>query len=228
MSTNQPWRLSEQIVLQLERQISSGQLQPGDKLPSERELSEEFEVSRTAVREAINSLRDKGLVIVQPGRGTFLVDNVAEAAQQSFEVLMQFTGGANLNRDLMEIREILEPEIAAIAAVGATETQISEMHRIVHLMDEYLLDVNNYIQADHAFHNLLAHSTQNKLIPVLIEPIVGLLHEQRRGIFSVEGGPQRGQKHHKEILRSVEDRKPELARIAMQAHLRQIRKDSGT
>ena len=222
----QPNRLYEQIVEQIKRRILSGELRDGDQLPTERELAEQFGVSRTAVREAMKALAQSGLVEVRPGRGTFVIYGASKAVRHSLDLMMRI--GSHKWEDLVQIREILEPEIAALAALHATEEEIAAMQQAIATMDASLDDADAFIAADHAFHMAIAKGTHNQLIPLLIEPIVDLLHEQRKGIFYVEGGPQRGQYHHRRILEAILQRDPDTAREAMQAHLRQVRQDSQT
>jgi DNA-binding FadR family transcriptional regulator len=93
-------------------------------------------------------------------------------------------------------------------------------------MERSQKDPEAYIEADLDFHLALAEAVANPLILSLIDSIVGLLRQQRIKIFNVEGGPQRGQYHHKRILEAMELRDPETARAAMRAHLEQVRQDS--
>jgi DNA-binding FadR family transcriptional regulator len=93
-------------------------------------------------------------------------------------------------------------------------------------MDEARKDPEAFIEADLDFHLTLAEAAANPIILSLIDSIVGLLREQRMGIFQVEGGPERGQYHHKKILEAIEHKDPAGAREAMKAHLRQVREDS--
>ena len=101
------------------------------------------------------------------------------------------------------------------------------MREAVAVMDRSQKDPEAYIEADLDFHLALAEAAANPLILSLIDSIVGLLREQRIKIFNVEGGPQRGQVHHKRILEAVVRRDPEAAREAMRAHLQQVRNDTG-
>ena len=218
-------RLYERIAQQVEQRLLTGDLKVGDRLPPERELAEQFGVSRTAVREAVKALRQKGLVEVQPGRGTFITNGTSRAVRHSLDLLMKI-GGAHGSANLVEVREIIEPEIAALAAARATEEHVAAMREAVATMDTALQDPDAFIEADLDFHLALAEATQNALIPTLIDSIVDLLREQRARIFRVDGGPQRGQYHHKRILDTIVRRDPEAAREAMRAHLRQVREDS--
>ncbi len=126
---------------------------------------------------------------------------------------------------LVEVREILETEIAALAAARATEKEIAAMREAITVMDDNLEDADAFIAADNNFHEALARATQNALILILVNSIVNLLSEQRKQVFEVEGGPQRGQVHHRRILESIMRRDPEAARAAMRSHLRQVRED---
>src|SRR5258708_4469808 len=221
-------RVFEQVAEQIEKRILDGELRSGDRLPTERHLAEQFHVSRTAVREAMKILAQKGLVGVRGGRGTIVIDGANGAMQDSIDLVMKLrvgeVGGSN---NLVEVREILEIEIAALAAARATEKEIAAMREAVKIMDESLDDADAFIAADNRFHEALAQATQNTLIFILVNSIVNLLSEQRKQIFDVEGGPQRGQIHHKRILESVIRRDPQAARDTMRSHLRQIREDVG-
>jgi GntR family transcriptional repressor for pyruvate dehydrogenase complex len=218
-------RLYEQIVQQIEESVLKGTLKPGDQLPAERELAQQLGVSRTAVREAVKTLREKGLVEAYSGRGTFITDGTSQAARQSFDLMVKI-GQQEGSPHLAELRLILEPGIAALAAVRVEEEDLEAMREAVAVMDRAQRDPEAYIEADLDFHLALAEAAANPLILSLIDSIVGLLREQRIRIFNVEGGPQRGQIHHKRILDAMERRDPEMARNAMRAHLEQVREDS--
>ena len=122
----QPGRLYEKIVEQIEKRIITGDLKVGEKLSPERELAEQFGVSRTAVREAVKALQEKGLLEVLPGRGTFISNGTSRAMRHSFGLLIRF-GQPEGARNLVEVREIIEPEIAALAAPRANEENIAAM-----------------------------------------------------------------------------------------------------
>jgi GntR family transcriptional regulator, transcriptional repressor for pyruvate dehydrogenase complex len=219
-------RLYEQIVQQIEESVLNGTLKPGDQLPAERELAQRLGVSRTAVREAVKALREKGLVEAYSGRGTFVTDGTSQAARQSFDLMVKI-GQQEGAPHLAELRLILEPGIAALAAVRAKEDDLIALREAVAVMDRAAQDdPEAYIEADLDFHLALAETVANPLILSLIDSIVGLLREQRIRIFNVEGGPQRGQIHHKRILEAMERRDAEMARTSMRAHLEQVREDS--
>jgi len=218
-------RLYERIVSQIEQRIESGELKIGDQLPPERELADQFAVSRTAVREAVKALRQKGLVEIRPGRGTFITNGASDTIRNSLGMLMKM-GATKGSGNLVEVREILEPEIAALAATRITGEYISAMQDAVNVMDTALDNVDVFVEADLDFHLALAEGTQNPYIPILMDSIIDLLREQRKRTGLTKGGLQRGQIHHKKILDAVNRRDAQAARQAMQDHLKQVRKDS--
>lgn len=220
----QPGKIYEQVAAQIEQRILSGELRAGDRLPTERDLSTQFRVSRTAVREAMKTLEQKGLIAMRPGRGIIVIDGTSQALRHSLDLMLRVGQGNYLN-DLTDVREILEPEIAARAAQRATEEQIAALQRAVEFMDEALDQADAYIAADDDFHRTLAEGTQNALILALVDSIMGLLSTQRTHIFSTDGGPQRGQIYHKQLLDAIRRHDPDAARQRMRAHLQQVRED---
>lgn len=112
----------ELVVGQIEQRILKGELHKGDRLPTEHDLAEQFQVSLTAVREALKVLAQKGFVEIRPGRGTIVIERTNEVLQSSLALVMKLhlseVGGM---QSLVEVREILEGEIAGLAATRATE-----------------------------------------------------------------------------------------------------------
>jgi GntR family transcriptional repressor for pyruvate dehydrogenase complex len=127
---------------------------------------------------------------------------------------------------LAQVRQILEPEIAALAATRIQEPQLALMREAFSTMNGALKDPEAYIEADLDFHLALAEAAENPLILSLLDSIVGLLREQRLKIFFHASGPERGQYHHARILAAIEQRDPEASRAAMREHLEQVREDS--
>jgi GntR family transcriptional repressor for pyruvate dehydrogenase complex len=218
-------RIYEQIVQQIEESILKGELTEGSQLPAERDLARQFGVSRTAVREAIKALQEKGLVDALPGRGTFVTNGDTNPMRRSLDRIIK-SGETDGWDYLVEVREILEPGIAALAAMRATEQDLAAMRDAVAVMDTAAQDSDAFIEADLDFHLALAEAAGNPIVLSLIDSIVGLLREQRLQIFRTGGGPERGQYHHRRILDAVVRHDPQGARAAMQAHLSQVREDS--
>lgn len=218
-------RLYEQIVQQIEQTILEGRLNPGDQLPTERELAQQFGVSRTAVREAVKTLTEKGLVESFSGRGTFVTTPRSENSRKSLDTFFEI-GDLEDPSYLVELRGVIEPEVTILAASRIEEQQLAMMREAVAVMDRSMKNPEAYIEADLDFHLALAEAAGNPLILSLLDSIVGVLRRQRLGIFGVDGGPERGQIHHKLILEAIERHDPDAAHEAMRAHLEQIRLDS--
>ena len=218
-------RLYEQIVEQIEESIREGRLKSGDQLPAERELALQFGVSRTAVREAMKTLCEKGLVEAYSGRGTFVTSGKSRSAKHSLDWLAH-SGELMDARYVTELREILEPEFTSLAATRIEDQQLAMMREAVDVMDRSMQDPDAYIEADLDFHLALAEAAGNPLILSLLDSIVGVLREERLGVFRVPGGPARGQVHHKMILKAIERRNAARARRAMIAHMQQIHEDT--
>src|SRR6202050_1503564 len=158
-------RLFELIVQQVEDSITKGQLKPGDQLPAERDLAQSFGVSRTAVREAVKTLREKGLVEAFSGRGTFVTNGTSQAIRQSLDLMIRINqqeGSAHL----AELRLVLEPEIAGLAASRIDGQLLGTMRETVAIMERNLQDREAYIEADLDFHLALAEAGGNS--PILL------------------------------------------------------------
>ena len=165
-------RLYEQIVMQIEESISAGKLKSGDQLPSERELAQQFGVSRTAVREAVKTLCEKGLVEAYSGRGTFVTSGKSQSARHSLHWLVNSADPQN-DRYITELREILEPEFTALAAARIEQQQLDMMREAIDVMDRSMQNPDAYIEADLDFHLALAEAAGNPLILALLDSIVG-------------------------------------------------------
>jgi GntR family transcriptional regulator, transcriptional repressor for pyruvate dehydrogenase complex len=219
-------RLYQQLADNVKSQIINGDLVSGDKLPNEKELSEQYGVSRTVVREAMKALAQEGLIEVQAGRGTYVVYQTLDAVKRSLGNLGMFEKDHYWG-DLVEVRELLEPGITYLAAQRASPEWVESMAKAIDTMESSLSDADVYIAADNEFHNALARATGNDLIASLLDPIIGLLIEQRRFVFkSKHGGPRAGQMFHRRILRAIKEKDAEGARQAMIEHLQQVKGDT--
>ncbi len=217
-------RLYEKIVEQIEKRVVDGDLRAGDKLPSERELAIQFGVSRTSVREAMKALSLSGLIELMPGRGTFITDQTSRALRHSLNLMFQL-GKMDTDKYLIELREILEPEIAAIAASRATPDDLAAMRDALQTMDQSMDDVSAYAEADLDFHLAIAESAHNPIILSLLDSLIGELREQRFRSANVEGALHRGQPNHKAVFAAIEKGDAEAARLTMLKHMKQARED---
>ncbi len=215
--------LSQVVADQISDLIMSGELKEGDRLPSERELAEEMGVSRTIVREAIKLLRAARLLKVRVGIGSFVTlpsRNIFEEPLRRFS-----TPERRKIAELIQLREVIEPPITALAAQNATQEDIANLEQALEEMQKHIANPHEYILVDNVFHNTLALATHNSLFQLIVQSVVDLLQESRRLAVSSPGAAERSSDHHRQILAAVKARDDEGARKAMVAHLSQIKRD---
>jgi len=215
-------RLHEDLVSQIQELIEQHRLQPGDKLPSEHELARQFDVSRTVVREAVRALEEKGLVEVKHGSGVYVTEPSIDSVTSSLALQLRIRESAVM--PLLEVREILEVEIAGLAAERSTKQDQEQMERALRLEAELLDSHDEYVEADLRFHELLTKATQNEVLPVLLSPLAELLRESRRVTSEPPGSTELSLQGHREILEAVKNRDKEQAREAMREHFRMVRR----
>jgi GntR family transcriptional repressor for pyruvate dehydrogenase complex len=220
--------LSEQVCELIENEIIKGTFAVGDKLPTEQELSTQYRVSRTVIREATKILKEKGRLESFVGKGTFVVDRTERGIQSSLDAMLRMNPETSFNY-LTEVRELLEPIVAALAALRASDEQIAEMEKAIALMDQSSEDharQSEFLDSDSKFHTLLAEATGNPIIPMLIKPLGALIRQQQEFMaFEVVGGSVHSQKYHRLIFEAIRLRDAERARAHMEDHIRQVFQD---
>lgn len=217
--------LSEQVCDLLENEIVKGTFAVGDKLPTEKELAEMYRVSRTVIREATKILKQKGRLASFVGKGTFVIDETERGIESSLNAMIRMNPETSFNH-LIEVREILEPAMAALAAAKASEEQIKELEKAVARMDRSIeadAHKDDFLDADSKFHGLLAEATGNPIIAMLVKPLGVLIRQQQEYMaFEVAGGSVHSQKYHRRISEAIKQRDPERARTEMLEHIRQV------
>jgi len=217
--------LSDQVAYQIRDLIARRQLEAGDRLPPTDELTGYLKVSRTAVREAVKILDAWGVLSVKHGVGTF----VAEPGKDALRIPLQLSAERSdwAIRDLLQVREALEPDIAALAARNASPENLREIEEALHRMDLALDDPAKYILADLAFHSALAEATGNALLVILIHPIIDLLQDIMGLAQQTPGAMKRGQTYHRLLVEHVKagPDHAEQARETMHRHLAQVQSD---
>ena len=211
--------LSEQIAHQILDLVAHRQLEVGSRLPPLDELCTHLRVSRTVVREAIKLLDAWGVLTVKHGVGTFVAGLTESILRIPLKVSVERSEEAILN--LHQLREALEPDIAAIAADNAKPEHIEEMEEALRRMDDALANPYEYAQADLDFHSALAQATGNDLFLIVIYSVIDLLQDARCLALQSPGAGERAQAYHQLILEHVKARRADGAREAMNAHLGQ-------
>jgi GntR family transcriptional regulator, transcriptional repressor for pyruvate dehydrogenase complex len=223
-----PLALKERVIQQLTRLIEDGVLQPGDQLPSERELSEELQVSRGTVREAVQFLGALGLVEVRHGSGTFvrLGTDPSKLRDEWREWTIRH---AERIHDLLELRKGLEPFAAELAAQRAGEQQVAAMADALKQMQPAVdsPDVTGLIQADIAFHHALCAAAGNAALSEFADTLGEQLVRERGVIWNLPGRPARSLAEHQAIYEAVRAGDPGRARKAVLEHLTSVEDDLG-
>ena len=215
--------LHEQVVEQMQELIFEKHLRSGSRLPGERELCQRFGVSRTVIREASKVLAQRGLLVIEPGRGTFVTLPAEHDVARSIALFARARDVSFAN--LVEVRRALEPEIAELAAARATETHRQRLRACIEVMDRSLADPEAYVTADQEFHSVLAEATGNDIFIAITGVIVSLAQNARRLMFAIPEAPDRGQSYHRRILECIAASDGTGARSTMFEHLRQVEQD---
>jgi len=217
MAEQKPQKLYEEIAARMLEQIQSGVLRPGDRLPPERTLAEEYGVSRTAIREALRSLEMMGCVESHVGEGTFIKAPSLSNIVDPFSMIIAQNG--RMGSELIEARLILETEIAALAARRRTEGQLAALERAVREMAEDIAGGGMGIEADEGFHGILAAAAGNEALSVMLDMCAGMLSRTRPITQSVKGVPKMALKDHAAICDAVRSQDEKAARRLMRTHL---------
>jgi len=213
-------RVYEEVVAQIQRLIADGRLRAGDRLPPERELAERFDVSRTSVRDAIRVLEFVGLVEPRQGEGTVVRDLSPEALVTPVASLL--ARHRSLLADLMDVRKMIEPGLAARAALHAREEDLEKLTQIVTRQRERVASGESAIEADSEFHYAIATAANNRVVLRVVDVLMGLLKESRERSLQVAGRPERSLAGHQRILQAIRRHDAQAAEGAMRRHLEEI------
>ena len=209
-------RVYEGVVEKLKASISNGELQPGDPLPSERRLMDDFGVSRSSLREAFRVMELLGLIESIPGKGRF----VRRPAGTEDGGSIPLEDSALL--ELMEARRILEPAFAAEAALKATSTDLTAMLRILTATEAQLDQRDARAQFDFDFHMALAEATHNFIFISITRRNFELIMATHDRIYNLLDDQDAFLLEHRAIYEAVLDRDPERARRISSEHMDRI------
>lgn len=214
--------LSEKIIAQISDALVAGELKPGDRLPPERELAEQFGVSRTVIRDAVKTLAGRGILHVKHGAGIFVTTSEENAIGRlgALSDILPLQGVSL--RDLFEIRKVLEAEGAEWAARRRNDYHLKRLRGI--LKDAYRNSENIEVlsERDAQFHVAIAEASQNLVLVRVMLTLLDLLAQSRRESLSIPGRAKLSLKDHERIVEEIEAQRHEGARETMLEHLTSV------
>lgn len=213
-------RIHEDVFRQIHELIKEGRLRARDQLPSERELAETFKVSRTSVREALRALETQGLIVSRTGAGNFVADLPVESLVGP--LARWLIDEKRALADLFEMRKLIEPEIAALAAVRATRNDIAQMNRIVARQAASVNRGETGVEADAELHLAISHATRNQALQRLVSGLMEMLSRSREESLQTEKRRASSIAAHRRIIGAIESHDQSKARSEMLRHIEQV------
>ena len=214
-------RLKDQIIDQIIAMIADGKLKPGDKLPSETALMEQFGVGRSSLREAVGALSLIGILTVRPGHGTHVAPSTGESSSKPLRWGM-FVSWREKLHEFIEARITIEQALVGMAAERATEEDIQEIRNGHNLLKTSKLTKRKAIHADLVFHTSIANASHNSVLARFLEELrqpVKNWMEQKASLF---GGYDRVYEQHEAVLDAIQARDSVRAQKAMREHLESV------
>ena len=213
--------LSEEISRKIENEIMNNNLHPGDRLPTETELSEMFGVSRTSVREATQMLCAKGFLTIKKGRGTFVSELSSETMLEAMRTFMARQFDDEWALDIMKVRLLIEPDCARNAAVNPSASDLEALKDIIDgFADCKPDDFETLGVLERRFHLQISHMAGNPVIPLLMQPIFESMPIIKAHIYEVILLPEdTPYKKHRLVYEAIRDGKPDEAYNMMVKHL---------
>jgi len=209
--------LSQAVSAAVLERIRSGEFGPGDRLPTERMLMEEYGVGRNSVREAVQALVTLGLVEVRPGRGATVIGIESENALD-FEILSVLLKEEAVD-DLCAFRRLLEAETSACAALKATDVQVAEIARCAATFERIHSSGAAASAADDAFHASIARASHNSVYATMLDAVSVLIANARRLTEHVDWAVGRAIEEHALVLNAIRAHDPDAAAAAMRRHI---------
>lgn len=210
-------KVYEAIMDQIKESVKSGELKRGDKLLSERELAEKLEVSRTSVREAIKALNMLGLIESRHGDGNFIKSNFEDSLLEPLSIVFMLIG--NRNEEILELRKIVEPECAAMAAKNINDSELNELRNI---LDEIKNAHTNElcVELDRRFHYKIVQASGNMLISTIMFSVSALIEKYIDKSDIHKFSREKVDAQHEAIYMALKEHNPEKALMLLREHLK--------
>jgi GntR family transcriptional repressor for pyruvate dehydrogenase complex len=214
-----------QVVNHVRSLIENGTLQPGDKIPPERELARSLKISRASLRTGIGYLAAMGVMKIRHGVGTFVADGPPDFGKASLSLMGALHGFQTWQ--MFEARIILERSLAALAAERGKEEHHAAMSEEVAEMFATLETPVDYLIHDVLFHRIIAQASGNPILAAVMETVTSSMYDKRRKTVERATDLRESAEMHREIYRAIRARRPEEARDLMEKHLRMAQAAQG-
>jgi GntR family transcriptional repressor for pyruvate dehydrogenase complex len=216
-------RLYEEIIKQLIELIKKGTLKPGDKLPPERELAAQLNVSRTAIREALRSLETMGFIESRVGGGTFIKEITLDNVIDPFSTFL--AQDKKLIVELIDVRLLLEVEMARLAALEINDEKVAMIEKSLNLMDEEIKKGQMGLNGDNEFHSAIAQAAANTAMMKILNLCGDLLSSTREATLKIPGQPEKSLADHKNIFEAIRNGDSAKAAKLMKDHLEKAQRN---
>lgn len=213
-------RVYHEIVAQIKQLIAQGRIQPGDRLPPERELADLFKASRNSVRDALRVLEQMGLIESRQGDGNFVRSVTAEELTEPLASLL--LQSREQMRELWEVRRVFEPAVAEYAAERITLEELDELAAILKQQELKVGLGAMALEEDTEFHYGIAQAARNPVMLRVIDTMMDLLRASRERSLQQGGRPAHSLAGHRRILQALRRKDPPAARATMIQHLREV------
>ena len=207
-----------QVVHHIRKLIEDGTLQPGDKIPPEREFAQMLGISRASLRTGIGHLAAMGVLKIRHGVGTFVAEGPPELGKSSFDLMGALHGFKPWQ--MFEARLILESHLAALAAERGKEEHHSALAEEVTEMYATFDKPSEYLIHDVSFHRIIALASGNPILAALMETITSALYDKRLTTVELSRDLRESAELHREIYKAIRAHKPAEASRLMEKHLR--------
>lgn len=211
--------ISDQVFEQLKANLIDGTWKPGDKIPSENELTEAFGISRVTVRQALSRLAALGLIETRLGEGSFVREIKPAVYMQGMIPYIYLSEDST--REVLHFRLLTEPEYAADAAEKLTEEERKMLKQTLKDMEQYQNEVEKYVESDAKFHAIIAEATGNSLV-IQLNMIIQDTLKRNIQELSLKVGAENGLKYHRRLIHVFEEKNGQEARKIMREHLDEL------
>ncbi|MDY0362699.1 MAG: FadR/GntR family transcriptional regulator [Desulforegulaceae bacterium] len=214
-------KIYEKIASEIESLISSKILKPGDKIPAERKLAKDFNVSRNTIREAVKILAEKQAVFTKTGSGTFVSQNAAQTISKALED--SFGKRKKRLNEIIELRQIIEPGTAALAAEKITQKQIEKLVEIIQEQEKNSGSKLTFGKLDELFHKTIAKASSNSVILSLYDKFTDIISETRVENLISSERIKNSIILHKKLLDAIKNKDSKKAFELMEEHMKEIK-----